>query len=202
MPRGGFARRSAGAIADHSRTIRVPVHMLTTVNKVLDAGSRATQDAPRPPDDRGNGRRSAGMSVEAAHRAMKANRRMLSLDVPLGDAGENYLGELLPDQRPPRSASRHQPGCAEVRNRRSAGNVELPRTRRSFASVTASRTVTPTRFPKWERFSPSRASAFARSNAKPFANCNSPSCSAQARRLFSITPCRPPRSARICNQRQ
>ena len=30
---------------------------------------------------------------------MKANRRMLSLDVPLGDVGENYLGELLPDQR-------------------------------------------------------------------------------------------------------
>ena len=86
------------SIADHSRTIRVPVHMLTTVNKVLDAGSRATQSRRGRPtvEETAN---EAGMSVEAARRAIKANRRMLSLDVPLGDAGENYLGELLPDQR-------------------------------------------------------------------------------------------------------
>jgi RNA polymerase primary sigma factor len=86
------------SIADHSRTIRVPVHMLTTVNKVLDAGSRATQTRRGRPtiEDTAD---EAGMSVEAARRAIKANRRMLSLDVPLGDAGENYLGELLPDQR-------------------------------------------------------------------------------------------------------
>ena len=86
------------SIADHSRTIRVPVHMLTTVNKVLDAGSRATQSRRGRPTIEETASE-AGMSVEAARRAIKANRRMLSLDVPLGDAGENYLGELLPDQR-------------------------------------------------------------------------------------------------------
>ena len=86
------------SIADHSRTIRVPVHMLTTVNKVLDAGSRATQTRRGRPTIEETADE-AGMSVEAARRAIKANRRMLSLDVPLGDAGENYLGELLPDQR-------------------------------------------------------------------------------------------------------
>jgi RNA polymerase primary sigma factor len=86
------------SIADHSRTIRIPVHMLTTVNKVLDAGGRATQTRRgRPTIEETAGE--AGLSVDAARRAMKANRRMLSLDVPLGDAGENYLGELLPDQR-------------------------------------------------------------------------------------------------------
>ena len=86
------------SIADHGRTIRVPVHMLTTVNKVLDAGSRATQTRRGRPTIEETAD-AAGLSVDAAHRAMKANRRMLSLDVPLGDAGENYLGELLPDQR-------------------------------------------------------------------------------------------------------
>jgi RNA polymerase primary sigma factor len=86
------------SIADHSRTIRVPVHMLTTVNRVLDAGTRATQTRRGRPTIEETARE-AGMSVEAARRAVKANRRMLSLDVPLGDAGENYLGELLPDQR-------------------------------------------------------------------------------------------------------
>ncbi len=41
----------------------------------------------------------AGLSVAATHRAIKVNRRMLSLDEPVSDESENYLGELLPDQR-------------------------------------------------------------------------------------------------------
>ncbi len=86
------------AIADHSRTIRVPVHMLTTVDKVLSAGRREAQQRNRRPTLEETAR-AAGLSVDATRRAMKANRRMLSLDEPLGDASENYLGELLPDQR-------------------------------------------------------------------------------------------------------
>jgi len=90
------------AIADHSRTIRVPVHMLSTVDKVLDAGRRVTQQHKRRPTLEETAQ-AAGVSVDATHRALSVNRRMLSLDEPLGDAGENYLGELLPDQR------RHDP---------------------------------------------------------------------------------------------
>lgn len=86
------------SIADHGRTIRIPVHMLATVNKVMDAGSRATQHR------RGRATieetaSAAGISLGAAERAMKVNRRMLSLDEPLGDVGDNYLGELLLDKR-------------------------------------------------------------------------------------------------------
>ncbi len=86
------------AIADHSRTIRVPVHMLSTVDKVLDAGRRATQTHKRRPTLEETAQ-AAGVSVDATHRALKVNRRMLSLDEPMGEASENYLGELLPDQR-------------------------------------------------------------------------------------------------------
>lgn len=86
------------SIADHSRTIRIPVHMLTTVDKVLDAGRRVTQNREGRPSLEETAK-AAGLSVAAAGRALKANRRMLSLDEPLGDQGENYLGELLPDQR-------------------------------------------------------------------------------------------------------
>jgi RNA polymerase primary sigma factor len=86
------------AIADHSRTIRVPVHMLSTVDKVLDAGRRVTQQKKRRPTLEETAQ-AAGVSVDATHRALRINRRMLSLDEPLGDANENYLGELLPDQR-------------------------------------------------------------------------------------------------------
>ncbi len=86
------------AIADHSRTIRVPVHMLSTVDKVLDAGRRATQEHKHRATLEEIAQ-AAGVSVDTTHRALKAHYRMLSLDESLGDAGENYLGELLPDQR-------------------------------------------------------------------------------------------------------
>jgi RNA polymerase primary sigma factor len=86
------------SIADHSRTIRVPVHMLTTVDKVLDAGRRMTQDRKGRPTLEDTAQ-AAGLSVAATGRALSANRRMLSLDEPLGDEGDNYLGELLPDDR-------------------------------------------------------------------------------------------------------
>jgi RNA polymerase primary sigma factor len=84
------------AIADHSRTIRIPVHMLTTVDKVLDAGRRVTQHRKGRPTLEDTAE-AAGLSLAATGRALRANRRMLSLDEPLGEAGENYLGELLPE---------------------------------------------------------------------------------------------------------
>jgi RNA polymerase primary sigma factor len=86
------------AIADHSRTIRIPVHMLSTVDKVLTAGRTLAQGRNRRPTLEETAQ-AAGLSVAAAHRAIKASRRTLSLDEPLGDESENYLGELLPDHR-------------------------------------------------------------------------------------------------------
>ena len=87
------------AIADHSRMIRVPVHMLSTVDKVVNASRLEAQHRNRRPTLEETAQR-AGLSVAATHRAIKVNRRMLSLDEPLGgEASENYLGELLPDQR-------------------------------------------------------------------------------------------------------
>jgi RNA polymerase primary sigma factor len=86
------------AIADHSRMIRVPVHMLSTVDKVMTASREATQERSRRPTLEETAQ-AAGLSVAATHRAIKVNRRMLSLDEPVSDESENYLGELLPDQR-------------------------------------------------------------------------------------------------------
>ena len=86
------------ALADHSRVIRVPVHMLSTMEKVVNASRREAQHRSRQPTLEETAQ-AAGMSVAATHRALKVNRRMLSLDEPLGDASENDLGELIPDQR-------------------------------------------------------------------------------------------------------
>ena len=86
------------AIADQGRTVRIPVHMLSTVDKVLSAGRRVAQHRNRRPTLEETAE-AAGLTVAAAHRAIRVNRRMLSLDEPLGDESENYLGELLPDRR-------------------------------------------------------------------------------------------------------
>ena len=86
------------SIADQGRTIRIPVHMLGTVDKVLNAGRRVAQHRNRRPTLEETAQ-AAGLTVAAAHRAIRINRRMLSLDTPLGDESENYLGELLPDRR-------------------------------------------------------------------------------------------------------
>lgn len=86
------------AIADHSRTIRVPIHMLSTVDKVVIARRSLAQRRNRRPTVEETAQ-AAGLTVAATHRAMKVNRRMLSLDEPLGDQSDNDLGELLPDHR-------------------------------------------------------------------------------------------------------
>ncbi len=86
------------AIADHSRTIRLPVHMLGTVDKVLSAGRSLAQDQNNRPSIEETAK-AAGLSVAATSRAIKANRRMLSLDQPLGDESESMLGDLVPDYR-------------------------------------------------------------------------------------------------------
>ena len=86
------------AIADHSRTIRVPVHMQTTAEKVIAASNRMTQENTHAPSLEDMAEES-GVTVAVTDRALKVNRHPFSLDEPLGGEGENYLGELVPDAR-------------------------------------------------------------------------------------------------------
>lgn len=86
------------SIAEHSRTIRIPVHMLSTADKVMAADRRLAQENTKIPTVEELAE-DVGVSVAVTHRALGVNRRPLSLDEPLTSEGENYLGELLPDSR-------------------------------------------------------------------------------------------------------
>jgi RNA polymerase primary sigma factor len=86
------------SIAEHSRTIRIPVHMLTTADKVMAADRRLAQENTKAATIEELAA-DVGVSVAVTHRALGVNRRPLSLDEPLTSEGENYLGELLPDSR-------------------------------------------------------------------------------------------------------
>jgi RNA polymerase primary sigma factor len=86
------------AIADQSRTIRVPVHMIDTMSKVRIITRTLVQELGREPTAEETARR-AGLSLEEARCIIKMARQPLSLDQPVGDHDDSYFGEFLADHR-------------------------------------------------------------------------------------------------------
>jgi RNA polymerase primary sigma factor len=86
------------AIADQSRTIRVPVHMIDTMSKVRAINRTLVQELGREPTYEETARR-AGLSLEDARCIIKMSRQPLSLDQPVGDHEDSFFGEFLADHR-------------------------------------------------------------------------------------------------------
>lgn len=86
------------AIADQSRTIRVPVHMIDTMTKVRNVIRELVQELGREPSPEETAKR-ARMSIEDARVIIKMARQPLSLDQPVGEHEESYFGEFLKDHR-------------------------------------------------------------------------------------------------------
>jgi RNA polymerase primary sigma factor len=86
------------AIADQSRTIRVPVHMIETMSKVRQVTRDLVQELGREPTPEEIADRSR-LSLEDARCIMKMARQPLSLDQPVGDHDDSYFGEFLEDHR-------------------------------------------------------------------------------------------------------
>lgn len=86
------------AIADQSRTIRVPVHMIDTMSKVRAITRTLVQELGREPTPEEVAIR-AGLSLDDARCVLKMARQPLSLDQPVGDHDDSYFGEFLADHR-------------------------------------------------------------------------------------------------------
>jgi RNA polymerase primary sigma factor len=86
------------AIADQSRTIRVPVHMIETMGKVRAVGRQLVQEQGCEPSVEQTAA-GAGLSVDETTCVLQMSRQPLSLDQPVGDQDENYFGEFLQDYR-------------------------------------------------------------------------------------------------------
>ncbi len=86
------------AIADQSRTIRVPVHMIETMSKVRQVTRDLVQELGREPTSEEIAQR-AKLSLEDARCIIKMARQPLSLDQPVGDHDDSYFGEFLEDYR-------------------------------------------------------------------------------------------------------
>jgi len=86
------------AIADHARTIRIPVHMIETMSKLRNIQKRLLQDLGREPTIEEIARE-AGMPVHEARRVMKISRHPISLDRPVGESEDSYFGDFIEDER-------------------------------------------------------------------------------------------------------
>jgi RNA polymerase primary sigma factor len=86
------------AIADQSRTIRVPVHMVDTITKLRNASRLFVQRHGREPniDEMAH---ITGLTVEEAHCIWRMSRQPVSLDQPLGDSEDGVVGEFVSDHR-------------------------------------------------------------------------------------------------------
>ena len=86
------------AIADQSRTIRVPVHMIDTMSKVRNVMRDRVQELGREPSPEETAER-ANLSLDDTRVIMKMSRTPLSLDQPVGDSDDSFFGEFLKDYR-------------------------------------------------------------------------------------------------------
>jgi RNA polymerase primary sigma factor len=86
------------AIADQSRTIRLPVHMIDTMSKIRAVTTDFVQEFGREPNPEEIAEL-ANLSLEDARCVHKMTRQPLSLDQPVGDHEDNYFGEFLQEDR-------------------------------------------------------------------------------------------------------
>ena len=85
------------AIADHARTIRIPVHMIETMSRLRNISKELLQDLGREPTIEEIAKR-ADMPVSEARRVLKISRHPISLDRPVGESEDSYFGDFIEDE--------------------------------------------------------------------------------------------------------
>ena len=86
------------AIADQARTIRVPVHMVETINKLSRVQRQLTQELNREPTDEEIAKK-LDIPVEKVREVYKISQDPVSLETPIGEEEDSHLGDFLPDER-------------------------------------------------------------------------------------------------------
>ena len=85
------------AIADHARTIRVPVHMIETINRLLQANRALVRSLGRDPTSEELAKR-LGISVAKVGELKKIAQKPVSLEMQIGTDEESHLGDLIEDK--------------------------------------------------------------------------------------------------------
>jgi RNA polymerase primary sigma factor len=88
------------AIADQARTIRIPVHMVETINKLSRLYRRLTQEKGREPTSEEIGREME-ITPEKVREIQKVSQEPVSLETPIGEEEDSHLGDFIEDQAAP-----------------------------------------------------------------------------------------------------
>jgi RNA polymerase primary sigma factor len=91
------------AIADQARTIRIPVHMVETINKLIRVSRQLLQEKGREPFPEEIAEE-MNMSVEKVREIMKISQEPVSLETPIGEEEDSHLGDFIPDDDAPAPA--------------------------------------------------------------------------------------------------
>ena len=85
------------SIADQARTIRIPVHMIETINKLVRTGRQMLHEIGREPTPEELAERLA-MPLEKVRKVMKIAKEPISLETPIGDEEDSHLGDFIEDK--------------------------------------------------------------------------------------------------------
>ncbi|MBR3171631.1 MAG: RNA polymerase sigma factor RpoD [Lachnospiraceae bacterium] len=88
------------AIADQARTIRIPVHMVETINKLIRVSRQLLQELGREPTPEEIAEE-MGMSVERVREILKISQEPVSLETPIGEEEDSHLGDFIQDDNVP-----------------------------------------------------------------------------------------------------
>jgi RNA polymerase primary sigma factor len=85
------------AIADQARTIRIPVHMIETINKLIRTQRHLQQDLSREPTPEEIAEKME-MPVDKVHKILKIAKEPISLETPIGEEEDSHLGDFIEDK--------------------------------------------------------------------------------------------------------
>ena len=91
------------AIADQARTIRIPVHMVETINKLIRISRQLMQELGRDPSPEELAQKME-MPVEKVREIQKISQEPVSLETPIGEEEDSHLGDFIPDEDAPAPA--------------------------------------------------------------------------------------------------
>jgi len=91
------------AIADQARTIRIPVHMVETINKLIRISRQLLQEYGREPQP-DEIAREMGITEEKVREIIKIAQEPVSLETPIGEEEDSHLGDFIPDEDVPAPA--------------------------------------------------------------------------------------------------
>ncbi len=91
------------AIADQARTIRIPVHMVETINKVIRVSRQLLQELGHDPSPEEIAEE-MGMPVQKVREILKIAQEPVSLETPIGEEEDSHLGDFIPDDDSPEPA--------------------------------------------------------------------------------------------------